>query len=137
MDEQEITRELEVQAGREEVWRHLTDPDRLSEWLADEVSVELTPGGALHVWGSDGERRTGWIEEVEATRRLAFWWQSDHEQEASRVVLELEDAPEGTLVTVTESRPLATLELRAAQLYRATRGSTGGGPTALAGLARA
>lgn len=43
-----------------------------------------------------GERRTGWIEEVEEPRRLAFWWQSEREQEASRVLLESE--PEGRAV---------------------------------------
>ena len=53
------------------------------------------------------------------------------------MLLELEDTPEGTRVTVTESRPLAALELRAAELYHAGGGSSGGGPTALAGLARA
>ncbi len=137
MDEQRITREMDVPAGREEVWRRLTEPDRLSEWLADEVSVELAPGGDLRVRTEEGEERTGWIEEVEEPRRLSFWWQSDREQEASRVQLELEDTAEGTHVTVTESRPLATLDLRATQLYRAAGGSTGGGPTALTGLARA
>ena len=136
MDESRVTRELEVQAGREEVWRALTDPDRLSEWLAEEVSVELTPGGDLRVRTADGEQRTGWIEEVEEPRRLSFWWRCESAQEASRVQLELEDAPDGTRVTVTETRPLATLDLVAAELYRVARGTTGG-PTALAGVARA
>ena len=38
-----------------------------------------------------------------------FWW-SEPGDEASRVELELHDVEEGTLIRVTESRPLALLD---------------------------
>src|ERR1039457_5642738 len=40
-----IERELVLPASPGDVWRALTDPDWLSQWLADEVTLELRPGG--------------------------------------------------------------------------------------------
>ena len=58
-----IERELELEAVPARVWDSLTDSERLAEWLADEVTLELWPGGdALFRIGD--RTRTGWIEEV-------------------------------------------------------------------------
>lgn len=110
-----IERELELTAPVTTVWRALTDPAWLSQWLADEVELELTPGGEARFL-VDGERRSGWVEEVSPPRegaagRLAFWWQGDDEEPASRVTLELAPTPGGARVRVTESRPLEILDL--------------------------
>ena len=110
-----IERELELAAPPEEVWEALTDPARLAGWLADDVALEMWPGGdARFIVG--GERREGWVEEVTApagepgTGRLAFWWAADGEP-ASRVELEVSASGPGSRLRVVESRPLTVLDL--------------------------
>ena len=112
----EITREVVLEAPREEVWSALTDPDRLREWFASDVELEPVPGGeGVFRWG-DGEERHAVVEEVEPERRFAFTW------EESRVVIELEPAEEGTRLVVTETLGSGwgtALELRALALVHA------------------
>jgi len=111
MSEQvEIMRELEVDAPREEVWEALTDPAELAEWFANDVELEPEPGGEGVFRWDDGDVRHAVVEEVVPLERFAFTW------EDGRVVIELEEVPAGTRVTVVES-PTAewstALELRA------------------------
>jgi uncharacterized protein YndB with AHSA1/START domain len=101
-DAMKATREIALDAPLEEVWDSLAEPD----WLGDDAAIDLRPSGDVRV----GER-TGFVEEVEPPRRLVFWW-SEPGEDATRVELELEDEGEATVVRVTESRPLALLDLR-------------------------
>jgi uncharacterized protein YndB with AHSA1/START domain len=109
----DVTREIDLDAPPEEVWEALTDEEKLSEWFANDVELEAEPGGeGLFRW-DDGEERHALVEEVEPGRRFVFTW------DESRVVIELEEIPAGTRVTVVES-PAAewstALELRACAL---------------------
>ena len=121
----DVTRETEVPADPERVWRSLTDPTLLAEWLGEAGEVQLTPGGDLSIRTLDGEERTGWIEAAEPNRRLAFWWRTDEGGDPTRVEFELEEIEGGTCVRVTESRPMARLELQATELAGGT-GAPGG-----------
>ena len=106
-----IDRELVLETSREELWRALTDPDWLAQWLADEVFLDLRPGG--DAWFRLGETvRTGWVEEVSRPDgRLTFWW-ADDERPASRVELQLSGDENGrTRLRVTETQPLEVLDL--------------------------
>ena len=108
-----IERELELPAPSEEVWEALTDPERLSGWLADEVRFDLRPGGDATFREGDTVRE-GWIEEVSppATSRQAgsaFWWATDDEP-ATRVELTIEPTDGGTRLRVVETRPLELLD---------------------------
>lgn len=107
--------EILLPATPEEAWEAVTDPEQLGEWLGDPAELDLRPGGdlAIEVEG-EGERR-GFIEAVEAPRRLVFWWSTD-DAEASRVEIELEPEPGGTRVRVVESRPLAILDARGIEI---------------------
>jgi uncharacterized protein YndB with AHSA1/START domain len=114
MSEQiEVTREIEVEAPREEVWEALTDADELAEWFANDVELDLEEGGEGVFRWDDGDERHAVVEEVVPLERFAFTW------EDGRVVIELEEIPSGTRVTVVES-PTAgwstALELRALAL---------------------
>jgi uncharacterized protein YndB with AHSA1/START domain len=131
MDDQDVTREVLLEAEPEVVWSALTDPEELSEWLAADVEVDARPGGELTVTDGEGER-TGFVEEADEPRRLSFWWSREGE-DATRVELDLEEEAGGTLVRVTESRPLQDMELQVAELARRAGGGTGPQMLALAG----
>jgi uncharacterized protein YndB with AHSA1/START domain len=106
-------RDILVPASPEETWEAVTDGERLAEWLAgDPAEVDLRPGGELRITVDD-EQRVGFFEEVDAPRRVVFWWsRDDDEAEASRVEIELEPERDQTRVRVTETRPLAILDAR-------------------------
>lgn len=129
----DVTRELVLPVSPTEVWEALTDPNRLEEWFASEVELELEPGGrGLFRWGS-GEVRRAFVEEVEPERRFAFRWREEASPtEESRVEFTIEEVEDGTRLTVTESAPepgaaggewSSALELRAL-VARAGAGAT-------------
>ena len=120
-----VERELIVPDGIDEVWSSLAEP----EWLGEDATIDLREAGDVRA----GEC-TGFVEEVEAPHRLAFWWSAPGE-EATRVELELAETDAGTHIRVTESRPLAILDGR--DLAIEFGGMSGGtGPMALAGALR-
>jgi uncharacterized protein YndB with AHSA1/START domain len=132
-----MQRELILSAPPEDVWRAVTDPSWLEAWLADRVSLELWPGGDARFTIGDQER-SGWIEEVSpppvegpagTTGRLAFWW-ARPEEPASRVELALISTGDGTLLRVTETRPLEILDLVGIPL--SGHGGAGYGPALVA-----
>jgi uncharacterized protein YndB with AHSA1/START domain len=86
------------------------------EWLADDVQLDLRPGGDA-LFRSEEEVKTGWVEDVLAPERLAFWWAVDGGT-ATRVELTLNEFEDGTLVRVVESRPLDVLDLVGTPLPR-------------------
>jgi uncharacterized protein YndB with AHSA1/START domain len=133
-----IERELELPASSEEVWEALTDPERLAGWLADDVSLDLHPGGDASFRHGDTVRR-GWVEEVsppgseagEAAGggRIAFWWATGNEP-ATRVELTLEPVEDGTRLRVVETRPLELVDAIGIPLFGP--GSTSFGPELVA-----
>jgi uncharacterized protein YndB with AHSA1/START domain len=109
-----IERRAWLAAPVEEVWELITGDG----WLADEVRLELYPGGEAEFRSADSFK-TGWVEEAapprgERSGRLAFWWAADGDP-ATRVELTLDpDATrslDGTRLRVVESRPLDLLDL--------------------------
>ena len=112
-----IEREIELPAPVQTVWQAVTDPGCLKEWLADEVLLDLCPGGEARFVSGD-EVRTGWVEEISppgdermGSGRLAFWWAVDDEP-ASRVCFTVAGRDDGgTVLRIVETRPLAVLDL--------------------------
>jgi uncharacterized protein YndB with AHSA1/START domain len=100
-----IEREELLKASPWEVWEAVTDEG----WLADHVELDLRVGGDASFRSSEGEK-SGWIEEVRAPERLAFWWSADDEP-ATRVELTLTEDDDGTRLRVVETRPLELLDL--------------------------
>jgi uncharacterized protein YndB with AHSA1/START domain len=105
-------RDLLLPAPTSEVWEVVTGPD----WLADEVALDLRPGGEASFCSQDGER-SGWIEEVSPPEgangpgRLTFWWSAPGES-ATRVELSLEPAgAERSHISIVETRPLEVLDV--------------------------
>jgi uncharacterized protein YndB with AHSA1/START domain len=95
-----IEREIVLPAEREDVWEALTEPERLEDWFANDVDLDLRPGGgATFRWGN-GEERHATVTEVEFGRRLCFEWEDE-----GTVEFALADDPDGTRLTVVESSP--------------------------------
>jgi len=110
-----IRREIVLPAPREEVWEALTEPARLADWFANDVDLDLRPGGGASFRWSNGETRTATVTEVDHERRLAFEWDDEGE-----VAFTLADDEEGTRLTVVETSPewTAALDLQASALAR-------------------
>jgi uncharacterized protein YndB with AHSA1/START domain len=106
-----IRKEIVLPATREEVWEALTDPEHLEDWFANDVELDLRPGGGASFRWSNGEERYATVTEVEPERRLAFEW----EGEDGDVEFLLDDDPDGTRLTVVETVPAwsTALELQA------------------------
>jgi uncharacterized protein YndB with AHSA1/START domain len=100
-----IERELWLPATSQEVW----DAVISDGWLGDRVSLDLRPGGDAE-FETDGQVRTGWVEEVSMPERLSFWWAED-DAPASRVELQIQERDDGTRLRIIETRPLDVLDL--------------------------
>ena len=94
----DVQREIVVPAPVEEVWSALTEPERLEEWFANDVELDLEPGGTGVFRWDDGDERHAVVEEVVPERRFAFTWDDE-----SRVEIELAEVETGTRVLVTET----------------------------------
>jgi uncharacterized protein YndB with AHSA1/START domain len=109
-DSVEIERDIVFPASPSEVWEALTEPERLEEWFASEVSLDAQPGGeGVFRWG-DGDERRAVVREIEPEERLVLDWEDD-----GQVVLELEEVDGGTRLHVVETSPdwSTALELHA------------------------
>jgi uncharacterized protein YndB with AHSA1/START domain len=106
-----IEREIVLPSPREDVWEALTEPERLEDWFANDVDLDLRPGGGARFRWSNGEERHAVVTEVEPERRLVFEWEDEGE-----VSFTLEDDVDGTRLTVVESSPAwsTALDLKAA-----------------------
>ena len=109
----EVEREVVFPAPPEEGWEALTEPERLEEWFANEVELDVRPGGTGRFRWDDGDERCAVVREVEPGERLVLDWDDE-----GRVVFTLEEVPEGTRISVREvSGEWSTaLELRACAL---------------------
>lgn len=115
-----VERRTWLAATPDEVWDVITGGD----WLADEVWLDLRPGGGASFRNGD-EAKHGWVEEAappsgDDAGRLAFWWATDGEP-ATRVEVTVEaargwDGPNGSRLRVVETRPLDALDLIATPL---------------------
>jgi uncharacterized protein YndB with AHSA1/START domain len=97
-----VEREIELPVSPEEAWAAITDADRLREWFANEVELDLREGGEGVFRWDDGEQRRAVVEEVDPLHRFAFTWNGGPDG-ASTVVIELEEREGATLVRVRES----------------------------------
>lgn len=104
MDETRVTRTVELDAPAEDVWRALTEPALLGDWLDSVVELDVRPGGDGVLVDPDGAVRRARVDEVEPARRLALrWWPEDGSGPQSTVELDLEETAAGTRVVVTET----------------------------------
>jgi uncharacterized protein YndB with AHSA1/START domain len=107
-----IVRSIDVPVGRQRAWDAITSPDQIAKWFADSTTLKLEEGSPfVFQWNDYGERR-GKVESVEPPSRFAYRWIPTDETDQSipfdevpstLVEYTLEETPDGTRVTVTES----------------------------------
>ena len=110
-----IERKIVLKAARARVWRALTDAREFSEWFRVTLRGQFQPGkeisGPVTYPGYEHLLMTALVERMEPERLFSFRWHPaaidtkvDYSNEPMTLVeFRLEDAPGGTLLTVTES----------------------------------
>jgi uncharacterized protein YndB with AHSA1/START domain len=108
VDDQDVTPdqtafrvETVFDADPSDVWRALTEPESMGEWLGRPVELTLEPGAEGTI-GNDGDEAVVLVvEEVDDKRRLVFRWASATE---APTVVELDLRPDGrrTHLTIVE-----------------------------------
>lgn len=92
--------ERRYDAAPEEVWSALTEPERLTRWLANVAELELRVGGRFAlVWQEDGQRTDGTVLALEPGRLLELGWTYPDEPD-SAVRFELTADGNGTVLVL-------------------------------------
>jgi uncharacterized protein YndB with AHSA1/START domain len=102
----DVSREVELPAAPDEVWRSVTEADQLGDWLDADVELDARPGGVGTFRFADGEVRRALVRDVEPGRRLAFtWWPLTGEDvgRATTVTITIEPHDAGSRLRLVES----------------------------------
>lgn len=107
-----IEKKITIRAPRSRVWRALTTPAEFAKWFSAEVHGSFVPGERLEMVSTHptctGDPRFYLIvDRMEPEHTFSWRWhpgsaKADEDQTTS-IEFHLEEAPEGTLVTVTET----------------------------------
>ena len=108
-----IQRSIILRAPRARVWRALTDPGQFGEWFGTRLSGRFVPGQRMRGPITAPEYAhlsfEVVVDRMEPERLFSWRWQPggdpdvDPAEPMTLVVFELEEVPEGTRLTVTES----------------------------------
>jgi uncharacterized protein YndB with AHSA1/START domain len=109
----QIRKTIILRAPRSQVWRALTDPSQFGEWFGTTLSGSFVPGqrmrGPITLPEYAHLSFEVVVERMEPERLFSWRWQPggdpdvDPAEPMTLVAFELEDVPEGTRLTVTES----------------------------------
>ena len=102
----ELSLEFDLHHAPEKVWRALTDPVLLAEWLLPVIDLELVPGAAFTFKtqaypGWDGTVNCRFLE-IEAQRKLRYTWVVGDMLDTV-VTFTLTPTPSGTRVSLVQS----------------------------------
>lgn len=129
-----IVKTVVLRAPRARVWRALTNAQEFGTWFGVRFTDRFAPGdrvrGPITIQGYEHLTLDMTIETMEPERRFAWRWhpnaidaKRDYSQEPTTLVtFELEDVPEGTKLTVTESGFDAVPAARRAEAFRGNEG---------------
>ena len=129
-----IEKQVLVRAPRARVWRAITSATEFSQWFRVKTKDEFRPGARVNLVstfpGHKGFEFHFDIDEMVPERKFSWRWHPNAkaddpvaDEQPTLVVFELEDAPGGTLVKVTESGfDHIALERRAKAFESNTRG---------------
>ncbi len=129
-DTDRIQKKIRLRAPRARVWRALTDTKEFGQWFGVALTGTFAPGarlrGAVTYPGYEHVTFDITVERMEPERLFSWRWHPypvepglDYSAEPpTLVVFELEEVPEGTLLTVTESGFDAIPLARRAEAFR-------------------
>ncbi len=106
MSPEDVTREIDLPAPPDEVWRSVTQPDELGDWLEADVELDPRPGGSGSFRFADGEVRRVLVRDVEPGHRLVFTWWPLTGAEVGRtttVTITIEPSDAGSRLRLVES----------------------------------
>ena len=102
-----ISFEFDLRHSIEKVWRALTDPALLAEWLLPAVDLKLEPGAAF---AFKKEPMPGWdgivncrVLEIEAHKKLSYTWVVGDMDIDTVVTFGLTPTPSGTRLSLVQS----------------------------------
>jgi uncharacterized protein YndB with AHSA1/START domain len=113
----EVRRETTFQSDPDELWHAISDEEMLERWLGDEVELEPVEGGDVRVV-TDGEERTGTVEELDEGSRIVFTWARPGEGD-SRVELTVLPDAIGSRLIVVERLPATRSPMASAAAWTA------------------
>ena len=99
-----VTVSWSFQAPIAAVWRGLTDPALLPQWLGTVVEIDIRTGGRLVIDHGQGQLSRSEVTEAEAPHRLTMTWEFPDEPR-SRVAVELRESDEGAAAKLTHTGP--------------------------------
>jgi uncharacterized protein YndB with AHSA1/START domain len=124
-----IEKQIILEAPRSRVWRALTDVSKFNTWFGVSLTAPFTPGaevsGKISIRNYDHVTMRIWIEAMDPERFFSFRWhpyaiepEVDYSAEPTTLVsFTLEDAPDGTKLTIVESGFDAIPESRRAKAF--------------------
>jgi uncharacterized protein YndB with AHSA1/START domain len=124
-----IEKQIILDASRSRVWRALTDVSQFNTWFGVSLAQPFEPGaevsGKIDIKGYDHVTMRIWIEAMDPERFFSFRWHPyavepgvDYSAEPTTLVsFRLEDASEGTKLTIIESGFDAIPESRRAKAF--------------------
>jgi uncharacterized protein YndB with AHSA1/START domain len=99
----QVARSLEIKAPPSAVWRWFASQEQLRRWLSPNLTIDLSVGGAYRFLGPDDATWvSGVVLELEPEKCLILSWIEEDQGwiHPGRLVIELEPAAGGTLVTL-------------------------------------
>ena len=128
-----IHKQLVLKAAPTRVWQAISNAEQFGTWFGAKLHGEIIAGRTIEGTVSFRGKEltlTLWIDRVEPERVVAFRWHPfaidpavDYAQEPTTLVeLAIAPAPEGTLLTVTESGFDRIPEARRAQAFEMNSG---------------
>jgi uncharacterized protein YndB with AHSA1/START domain len=123
-----IQKTVLLRAPRSKVWRALTDSSQFGQWFGARLENQFVPGqrtqGAITIPGYTHIRFEVDVDQIEPERLFSYRWQpggnpdKDPAEPSTLVVFQLEEVPEGTRLTVTETGFDRLPAARRAKAYR-------------------
>ena len=129
-----IEKQIVLRATRARVWRAFVDPREFGSWFGVKLETGFAPGGVargrITYPGYEHLVFEAKVERMEPERLLAWRWHpapvdagADYSREPTTLVtITLEDAPEGTRLTVVESGFDALPLARRGEAFRMNEG---------------
>jgi uncharacterized protein YndB with AHSA1/START domain len=98
---QHVERSVDIPASPSDVWKAMSDPERLGDWLGGATDLRPIPGTEFTFIDGSGARH-GHVIEVVPQTLLRFWWASE-DREGSVVAIDIEPAADAVRVWIRET----------------------------------